>query len=95
LLKETGLIKEKKESRIINGISTRKVFIFFKDDKDIIGRTKRAMENLKQTYSQVTLDLIASRVGLPPDKIQEAAYTLAAELNLPIGKKESLRAKYT
>lgn len=91
LLKETGLIIHKKESRLVDGICTRKVFIFFKDDRDVVGKTERAMEKLKRRYGQVTLELIASHAGLLPEDIQEAAYTLAAKLDLPIGKKESFR----
>jgi hypothetical protein len=93
LLKETGLIIDKKESRLVDGIHTRKVFIFFKDDKDIVGKTKKAMEKLKRRYGQVTLELIASYAGLLSENIQEAAYTLAAKLDLPIGKEESFRVR--
>jgi len=93
LLKETGLIIHKKESRLVDGIHTRKVLIFFKDDRDIVGKTEKAMEKLKRRYSQVTLELIASYAGLLPENIQEAAYTSAAKLDLPIGKKESFRLR--
>jgi len=86
LLMKTELIIEKPETRQINGISTRKIFIFFKDDKDVVGKTKKAMNDLKdEFYGQVTLDLIASRVGLPPETIRDAAYTLAPEVGLLIG----------
>lgn len=87
LLKETGLIVDRKidESRIVNGIDIRKVFIFFKDDKDIVGNTKKAMEILKHEYTQITLDQIASYAGLPPGMILNAAYALAPKLGLLIG----------
>jgi len=93
LLKETGLIIDKKESRPVDGIRTRKVFIFFKDDRDIVGKTEKAMKKLKPRYRQVTLELIASHAGLPPESIQEVAYTLAPNLDLPIGKEESFRTR--
>lgn len=93
LLKKTKLIIDKNESRLFDGIRTRKVFIFFKDDQDIIGRTKRAMEKLRQHYRQVTLELIASHAGLPPESIQKVAYALAPKLDLPIGKEEYSRTR--
>ncbi|NIU82342.1 MAG: hypothetical protein GWN17_02125 [Candidatus Korarchaeota archaeon] len=80
--------------RARNDVNTRKVFVFFKDERDIVGKTRMAMENLKRTHRQVTLDLIASRAGLPPKEIHEAAYALAPELDLLIGMKESLHVRY-
>jgi hypothetical protein len=86
LLKKVGLVVEKKVLKTTENVDSRKVFIFFKDDIDIVGKTKRAMEILKKDFRQVTLDQIASISGLPPTKITEAAYALAAQLDLLIGK---------
>jgi hypothetical protein len=86
LLKKTRLVIERREPRTTDGSISRKVFIFFKDDKDIVGKTKNAMESLRGDHLQVTLDQIASLAGMPPTQIEEAAYALAPELNLLIGK---------
>lgn len=86
LLKKTKVVVDRKEARVVAGVISRKVFMFFKDDKDIVGKTKKAMENLKQDFNQVTLEQIASYSGLPPEKIVDTAYALAPKLNLLIGK---------
>lgn len=86
LLKETKVVVERKEPRVAKEVISRKVFLFFKDDEDIVGKTKKAMENLKQDFRQVTLDQIASHSGLSPDQIRSAAYALAPKLALLIGK---------
>ena len=91
LLTKTKLIIEKKEARTVANVISRKVFMFYKDSLDSIRKTRNAMEKLKTEYSQVTLDLIASYAGLPPDKIQEDAYTLARQLSLLIGKEATAR----
>ena len=88
LLKKTGLIVEKRKQKTMGQVISRKVFIFFKDNRDVVGKTKDAMENLKQEYSQVTLDLIACHAGFPPEEIRVAAYNLAPQLDLLIGKEE-------
>jgi DNA-binding transcriptional ArsR family regulator len=85
ILKEEGLIKERRETRLVDGVATRKVFFFFKDDTDVLGRTRQTMLSLKKEHIQVTLDQIASNVGLEPKVITEAAYALARELDLQIG----------
>ena len=85
ILKEVGLVKERRELRVVDGVAARKVFIFFKDDIDVLGRTRQAMLSLKENYTQVTLDQIASNAGLEPTKVTEAAYALARELKLQIG----------
>ena len=88
LLREEGIVVDKKESRLVSTVNARKVFMFFKDDKDIVGKTKKAMENLKEMgYAQVTLDLIASKAGFPPKTLKEAAYSLAPKINLMISTK--------
>ena len=47
---------------------------------------KGAMEKLKEKgYEQVTLDMIASYTGLPPEEVKKHAYTLAPKLKLLIG----------
>jgi len=93
LLKKTGLIVEKRESRVVGEINTRKVFVFFGDHKDVTGKTRKAMERLKRGYTQVTLELIASYAGLPPKKVKREAYRLAPELGLPIGRRKSVRLR--
>jgi hypothetical protein len=86
LLKKTKLVVERREARTTDGRISRKTFTFFKDNKDVIGKTRNAMEKLKENYTQITLDLIASHAGLPPEDVKNAAYTLASELGLLIGK---------
>jgi hypothetical protein len=90
-LKREQLIVEKKEIRSINGVDSRKVFIFFKDDKDVQGRTRKAMEILEKEYVQVTLFQIASLAGLKPDDLISIAYELAPKLNLLIGQDSKVR----
>jgi hypothetical protein len=91
LLKREHLIVEKKEIRSINGVDSRKVFIFFKDDKDLQGRTRKAMEILEKEFVQVTLFQIASLAGLKPEALIDAAYELAPKLNLLIGEISQVR----
>jgi len=86
LLKKTNLVVVRREPRTTDGRSSRKTFIFFKDNRDVVGKTKSAMEKLKKDYTQITLDLIASHAGLPPEDIKSAAYALAPELGLLIGE---------
>lgn len=85
ILKDEGLVKERRQSKTVDGIVARRVFFFFKDDVDVLGRTRQTMLSLRENYVQVTLDQIASNVGLEPKVVTEAAYALARELNLQIG----------
>jgi DNA-binding transcriptional ArsR family regulator len=87
LLKKTRLVVERKELKISDEKVSKKVFMFFKDDKDIVRNVDKAMENLKQDFCQVTLDQIASCSGLAPDDdMRRVAYALAPKLGLPIGR---------
>jgi hypothetical protein len=86
ILKREKLIVAKKEIRSIKGVDSRKVFIFFKDDKHIEEKTRKAMEILEKDYVQVTLFQIASLAGLKPDDFIDVAYELAPKLNLLIGQ---------
>ena len=88
LLKRLGLIVEKRVAKTTGEKNSRKVFIFFKDNKDVVGKTENAMEALKREFIQVTLDQIASRAGFPPSIVEEHAFALAPKLKLIIGKKE-------
>lgn len=91
ILKNENLIIEKLESRSLNGVNSRKVFIFFKDSKNIEGKTRKAMETLEKDHVQVTLFQIASLAGLKPDDLINAAYELAPKLNLLIGQESIIR----
>jgi hypothetical protein len=91
ILEHEGLIVEKKEVRSTDGLDSCKVFMFFKDDKDIQGRTRKALEILKEDYVQVTLFQIASLAGLKPEVLVDVAYELAPKLNLFIGQESTIR----
>jgi hypothetical protein len=91
ILKRNKLIVEKKEIRSTEGRDSRKVFIFYKDNKDIGERTRKAMEKLEKDYVQVTLFQIASLAGLKPGVLTDVAYELAPKLNLMIGQESIMR----
>ena len=86
LLKKTGMVVERKEARTVGTTISRKVFIFFKDNRDVVGKIRKTIQDLKKEYSQITLDQIASRSGFPPRKVEEEAYSLASKLDMLIGK---------
>lgn len=86
ILCDVGLVVKKTEPRFVNGKTTRKVFLFFMNNKDVKGRTLTTMQNLKNCgYQQVTLDMIASHAGFPPRELEEIAYALAPKVGLLIG----------
>jgi hypothetical protein len=94
LLKSTGVIVvQRKPETTVTKISgktvtrvSRIVYIFFKDNTDIVGRTRKAMRTLAVDFSRITIDQIASTAGLPPRQIEEHAYRYAPTLNIQIGK---------
>jgi hypothetical protein len=86
LLRETKLVVETREARNTDEHISRKIFIFFKDYSDIVGKTKDAMEKLKKDFCQITLEQIASKSGLPPDRIETVAYNLAPKLEILISQ---------